>query len=66
VTHMLKTNTIERTEKGPERAQRQWGQQPRACRRQVIVSSIAALASALGRIERELRDSVGLAARRAL
>jgi hypothetical protein len=31
----------------------------RACNGASILSSIAALASALGRIERELRDSVG-------
>jgi len=60
---MLKTNTIERTEMGKALGARNVtgnGATAQSLRTaQSLYRQIAALASALGRIERELRDSLG-------
>jgi hypothetical protein len=58
---MLKTNTIERTENGKAlSALNGNGGNAQGLRTaQVFYRRIAALASALGKVERELRDSVG-------
>jgi hypothetical protein len=57
---MLKTNTIERTEKKAALGLNGNGHAQNGLQSaQVLYRQIAALASALGRIERELRDSQG-------
>jgi hypothetical protein len=57
---MLKTNTIERTENAKALSVNGNGAAAQGLRTaQVLYRQIAALASALGRIERELRDSLG-------